>query len=91
MGVFVGVQEVKEIICERCGTKNDCDGSEFCPIICEIKSIPALDVVPVVRCENCVNGEFDNSEGSFGACNYLKEWVPRWWFCADGEKKEDRP
>lgn len=61
-----------------------------------IENIPAVDAVPVVRCKDCVcfvsySTEKDNR---LGKCTdvYLPmngETVDGWWFCADGERRDD--
>ena len=70
----------------------------LCDAIDEIKDIPAVDAVPVVRCRDCkyahmtYGGEvkycdiisMPDGKGDYGYALYL----PGDWFCADGERRE---
>ena len=48
----------------------------------KIKSIPAADVVEVVRCCNC---EFHDHDGTSGYCNYWRRWSNMSDFCSRGK------
>ena len=65
-------------------------------LIYHIKSIPAADVVEVVRCEKCVWWERCNSTGLRGSCQNPKngislEYTDNTDFCSYGERKEATP
>lgn len=54
-----------------------------------IESVPAADVVEVVRCRDCVHGEH-----YYGGVSCRMPSFPEWkvhekdYFCADGERKD---
>jgi len=56
-----------------------------------LRSIPAADVAPVVRCRECKWGRDVREGGEFVWCG--KPYAPPWashvenWYCADGEQK----
>lgn len=62
----------------------------------QIKDLPAVDAVPVVRCKDCKHGE--PTKNGLGQA-VIKCWqicelcgIPKLmeydWFCADGERRE---
>ena len=56
----------------------------------EIDKAPTVDAVPVVRCKDCIHG-YDASCGVCGAyCGYLDCVVLPEFYCADGERKENK-
>lgn len=66
-----------------------------------VKAIPAADVVEVVRCENCVHYHpcqvelTDGSAPDWGICdqpwfNDDKDDVDAMFYCAQGERREDK-
>lgn len=55
-----------------------------------VNSIPTVDAVPVVRCEECAHncGRVDG----YICCDKTKEisiWHSEDWYCADGERREE--
>ena len=55
----------------------------------EIKSIPAADVVPVVRCRDCKHRDPEDKKCDCGGLEHAHMFpVADDWFCADGEKRE---
>jgi len=57
-----------------------------------IETIPAADVVPVVRCRECKWGKKTSKEGIFYHCGYPydktgKVHLPN-WYCPGGARKE---
>ena len=52
-----------------------------------IDSIPAADVVEVVRCRECKYHEEEGIEMVY-CPNMIGGWVENEWFCANGERKE---
>ena len=61
-------------------------------ICAHVKALPAADVVPVVRCKDCVNGEvYLNLQGKeYVVCqlNDRSIWLPN-QFCSYGERREE--
>lgn len=53
--------------------------------ICVLHDLPAADVVPVVRCEQCVHG-YDDISGR--CCVYADGPVKDDFFCGYGERNE---
>lgn len=54
----------------------------------QIKDLPAVGAVPVVRCRDCMEYE-PYQEGECGTCNLLGGlWEPN-DFCSDGERRDD--
>ena len=47
-----------------------------------LDSIPAADVMEVVRCCNC---EFHDHDGTSGYCNYWRRWSNMSDFCSRGK------
>ena len=56
----------------------------------KIRAIPAADVVPVVRCRECVHSALDYIEERYckGVAHTSCCHVPDDWFCADGKRKD---
>ena len=62
-----------------------------------LETLPAADVVEVVRCQNCKFGDgngveylcrkHSGSEKVLGEDKNYSEWHPGHWFCADGDKE----
>lgn len=49
-----------------------------------VKDFPAADVVPVVRCKDCIYNET-------GACEFSEGYDPNYdgeYFCANGERRD---
>ena len=53
-----------------------------------ILKIPAADVVPVVRCQNCMYWT-KMKDSAQGRCALLCHYPTGGWYCANGERKED--
>lgn len=51
-----------------------------------IKSIPAADVTPVVRCQNCMYWTKMNDSAQ-GRCALFCHYPTGGWYCANGERK----
>lgn len=50
-----------------------------------IDEVPAADVVPVVRCKNCLNWKKD---AYGGVCDRYGARLDKDWFCAGGEMRK---
>ena len=50
--------------------------------VMSVRSIPAADVVEVVRCCNC---EFHDHDGTSGYCNHWRRWSNMSDFCSRGK------
>ena len=88
------VYEIGDAPCRSCGIGDVLD---------DVEEYPAADVAPVVRCRECIwHDERGNRDGKgycqrprlrgtsdrYGYC-YGSE-TPADWYCADGERKEDK-
>lgn len=75
---------------ERCGDNNGRDGAEDC--IAEIKYLPAADVAPVVRCEDCKHQEDCMKQLVFWERDpVLEQNVYQYYnleFCSYGERRD---
>lgn len=63
----------------------DRDGSRF--VYCDDIE-PTADVVPVVRCKDCVH-HIDAPQTTDVWCERIDGLLQRNWFCADGERRDD--
>ena len=95
MAEYIEREAVKKLICELC---NDCDGGAD---VCEyrdiqVDAIPAADVRPVVLCAECKHNkgarvwQFLDLKDVTADCSAGHGYPPMDWFCADGEKREER-
>ncbi len=87
-------------VCEDCSAQNDCRKNERCVDYERIKSIPAADVFPVVRCRECIHGRFkhqdmyeclhdaDIDEETGVPYGFIDFHEPD-FFCGYGKKKEE--
>lgn len=58
----------------------------------KIKEIPAADVAPVVRCEDCKHRIYKHVNswiGEIGGCNIFDHPMPNNAFCSYGERKDE--
>ena len=72
---------------EHCSCDDEFCGKESCPLW----EVPAADVAPVVRCENCVHYDLGVCLKIYSDGNAHPEaWQPRRLedFCSYGERKE---
>lgn len=53
-----------------------------------IKDAPAVDAVPVVKCENCKHYVWDEFDGCH-CCISLGKFVKPDFWCANGKKKKE--
>ena len=54
----------------------------------DLRQIPTVDAVPVVRCKDCSHYRTNNTMG-YPHCEILKCFVTERWFCAYGRSKVD--
>lgn len=56
----------------------------------QIKDMPSVDAVPVVRCKDCKYLDESLAVGSWdGACKYWKTHSTDYdWFCSNGKRRE---
>lgn len=52
----------------------------------DLKDIPAADVAPVVRCQNCMYWTKMNNSAQ-GRCALFCHYPTGGWYCANGERK----
>lgn len=53
-----------------------------------IKNVPAADVAPVVRCQDCMYWT-KMKDSAQGRCALFCHYPTGGWYCANGERKED--
>lgn len=53
-----------------------------------IDDTPTADVVPVVRCKDCIHHK-DAPRTLYVWCECVDGLLPKDWFCADGERETD--
>ena len=53
-----------------------------------IDEAPTADVVPVVRCKDCIHHK-NAHKTMYVWCECVDGLLPHDWFCADGERRED--
>ena len=60
--------------------------------IAAIKSVPAVNAIPVVRCKDCVHFNTIGCGEGFGWCEgtIVNTGVTDTFFCAEGERKEEQ-
>ena len=68
--------------------KQICAGqlTTFTEAILRVKDIPAADVVPVVRCQNCMYWT-KMKDSAQGRCALFCHYPTGGWYCANGERK----
>ena len=74
--------EIGVASCDECNChclEIDCD---------RIMDAPTIDAVPVVRCGECKH-HVNAPNTSDVWCENVDGLLPREWFCADGERKDD--
>jgi len=54
----------------------------------KLSVIPAADVVPVVRCEECAYCEWKNEVCTYGWCKRISTFKMRGEYCSDGERRD---
>lgn len=57
-------------------------------IVSELNSVPAVDAVPVVRCEDCKYWGQDDPAGDGCECNHIGGWWLPEEYCSCGERRE---
>lgn len=65
--------------------------NNFSGLLAAIDSIPAADVAPVVRCEDCKHRIYKHVNswiGEIGGCNIFNYPMPNDAFCSYGERKD---
>lgn len=81
--------DIEQVYCSDCEEKDVCE-----KIICDVKEIPTIDAVLVVRCRDCKYARkseeaFDfDGETPLCECAYMTQ--PNRWheFCSWGQRKE---
>lgn len=80
--------DVEQVYCAECEARKLCDRGD---VFCDIKSMPTVDAVPVVRCEDCKHQEactrlvteviYDPVLKENVCCHSLME------YCSNGERR----
>ena len=85
----VMVEYLRKQLCDNCHEQEDwCDICDYAYLIDEMKKVPTVDAVEVVRCKDC---RFFEDEDEYGNC-YCGEWgniTNANGYCHDAERKED--
>ena len=73
--------DAEQLFCSDCEYKERCKN-----VTCDVKAMPTIDAVPVVRCARCRHGEaFKTFPGGI-FCPYIKDTVPPDGYCYMGEE-----
>lgn len=55
-----------------------------------MRAIPAVDAVEVIRCRECIKSAYDKDFGKRWCCRLLSPFeVPDDWYCAGGKRREE--
>lgn len=81
--------DIEQVYCSDCEEKGVCE-----KVTCDVKKMPTIDAVPVVRCRDCKYARkseeaFDfDGETPLCECAYMTQ--PNRWheFCSWGKRKE---
>lgn len=83
MKEYIDREAALACVCEDCSGQNGCNVP--CVDYVRIKSLPAVDVVEVVRCKECKYGEKDGNEMY---CLFDgASWHESDYYCSYGERK----
>lgn len=76
--------DVEQIYCAHCPEKDNCEN-----VVCDVKTMPTIDAVPVVRCRECVYKERATvNEKGFLICPASHMEIADDDFCSYGEQRE---
>lgn len=89
--VFDACTECMEACEEFDGIHADCHQCLLEGVKLKLRDIPAADVVPVVRCKDCVYYDTVGCTDGFGWCEgtMVNTGTHDNFFCAEGKKKEE--
>ena len=88
MKEYIEREAARMAACELC----DWHGSSFCAkdkCAHPIETIPAADVVEVVRCKDCKYADLTCDDGYPWCFRWMEESCGEDWYCADGKRKDD--
>lgn len=99
MSDYISREAAIDVMCKiLCDGRENCDENTFCCSAKLMKSIPAADVRPVVRCKDCVYAypygleikctKHSGRADRFGEDATYSEFHEESWFCADGEERK---
>ena len=79
----VMVEYLRKQLCDNCHEQEDwCDICDYAYLIDEMKKVPTVDAVEVVRCKDCLYRVGN-------ACDYSAIYVRPNGYCQWGRRKED--
>ena len=98
----VMIEYLRKQLCDNCHEQKDwCDICDYAYLIDEMKKVPTVDAVEVVRCRDCKWWDEDDND-LYGYCMAMKHgYMSANWeigiyrkykgdfYCADGERRED--
>ena len=87
MAIYIELDKVIEQFCS-CGSVFTYGDNVCKAIVSRLKQVPTADVVPVVRCKDCVH-HIDAPQTTDVWCERIDGLLQRNWFCADGERRDD--
>lgn len=90
MDDYISREAAEQVVCEAC-ERPGCPAlwGDDCDSIDRLNTIPAADVVEVVRCKDCREHDTTGYEtADFGYCRCLNREVQDCFYCAHGEKGE---
>ena len=73
--------DIEQIYCSDCEYRGNCQN-----VFCDVKEMPVVDAMPVVRCRQCIYHE----DGYTHWCNKWEHVCPddSEFFCKFGQRKE---
>lgn len=87
---YIEREAAKKVICDYCSCVQLCSRNDNdCWAIEALQAIPAADVVPVVRCKDCIycaDHAFEEADEAY--CSEHDWCVSETYFCADGKRKD---
>ena len=77
--------DVEKVFCADCEDRDRCGSPD---VFCDVHSMPAADVAPVVRCKDCKYYSIIPHTDLY-LCRKSYTGCRAEFFCADGERRED--
>ena len=91
---LIDANDACESLCNKCGLdRGECERIGFCADYMDIKRLPTVDAVEVVRCKNCQH--WDEDTGFCDVNSHFYEFGMYWDifeeddYCSYGERKVD--
>ena len=86
MAEYIDRHKLKDSMCSKC--RSNCKGEgDYCVAVHDVLDAPAMDVVAVVRCRDCIYAS-EPSEGKV-FCDCTEVVMAEEDFCSWGERKSE--